>query len=159
MNEQQRQYFDNLHIQAGDLIAEPLEEHMSTCECCGGISHQVSGYLHLKDAGTLASYFMQWTPGAPLATHPANFDLIVGPWGEDEEEGPLSRCAVALIHFQGENGPAVMVIDAQQRPAATGLAKIIAERSDVIGTPFANSVFAMYDAALLQDHRLSQFLR
>ncbi|WP_426033285.1 hypothetical protein [Cypionkella sp. TWP1-2-1b2] len=158
MNSQERLYFDHLSVQSNDLRAEPDGENVSTCDCCGCMSRKVWGYLHLKQAGTLAAYFMHWTPGASLATHPANFDLIVGPWGEDE--AAENRCAVALIQFEGENGPGVMVIDSESRPASSGgLAKIMTDRNDVISTPFASSVFAMYDAALLQDHRLIQFLR
>ena len=158
MNSQERLYFDHLSVQSSDLRAEPDGENVSTCDCCGSMSRKVWGYLHLKLAGTLAAYFMHWTPGASLATHPANFDLIVGPWGEDE--GEEKRCAVALIQFEGENGPGVMVIDSESRSSSySGLAKIMTDRNDVISTPFASSVFAMYDAALVQDHRLNQFLR
>lgn len=62
---------------------------------------------------------------------------------------------MALVHFEQEGGtPALMVIDAQGRPAAKGdLAASGLRRDEVIGTPLAQQVFALTDAIYEQDGR------
>ena len=83
--------------------------------------------------------------------------MIIGAWGKDARDW---RCAVSLIQFEGETGPGVMVRDADNRAVGDGtLAGTVMRRNDVIGTPFAKSVFAPDDAALQQDPRLAKFLR
>ena len=95
---------------------------------------------------------MHWTVGH-LGDRGANLDLVLGRWGDGT--GPADRVAVALVHRQQADGsPALMVIDAEGRPAANGaLAATALRRDEVIGTPLAEQVFALTDAIYEQDER------
>ena len=113
----------------------------------------LGGFVH-EGESTVASYFFQWTMGKSLEDHPANFDLIYGAWGDGASQ--KDRCAISLIYFEGVNGPSVSVIDANVRPSATSeLVGSVLKREDVVGTSLAQHVFAIFDAVLVQDKRLS----
>ena len=124
------------------------------CECCGNMSRIVWGWLGEGDV-TIAAYSVHWTLGR-VDDHGANFDLIVGKWGDDSRPEDRFVVAVALRWMPG--GPQFMVIDADGRPAA--LAKDVAatakRRDEVIGTPLAPRVFAMLDAIWLGDSRIGE---
>ena len=95
---------------------------------------------------------MHWTVNH-LSDTGANLDLVLGAWGEGTSAE--DRYAVSLVHFQQEDGsPALMVVDAQGRPAANGnLAASGLRRDEVIGTPLAAQIFALTDAIYEQDGR------
>jgi hypothetical protein len=123
------------------------------CDCCGNNSRSVWGLIHSAE-GTIASYFVQWTL-TRIADHGANFDLILGQWGE--KATPLDRCLVSLAFRLFDNGPQFMVIDGRSRPAATSeLVGHILRRNDVVGQPIATRAYAAVDAILAQDPRLSE---
>ncbi len=134
-----------LHIIPGEVRVT------GTCDCCGNTSKLASGFVHDDTGAAQAAFFVHWT-----ADHPergANFDLIVGQWGEGVT--PLERAGVSL-HFLPKKG--FMVIDAQERPFANnqqlfsrGLA-----RADVVGTPLAPWVFSLVDAVWLGDDRIDE---
>lgn len=131
---------------------EATEESVGSCDCCGNTSRKVWGFVH-ENGTTVAAYFLHWTVGKSLQSHPANFDLIYGPWGEGSQV--KDRCAISLIHFENEAGPGVMVIDANNRPvAARDLVGSAMRRDEVLGTSLASRVFAIFDAVLTQDERL-----
>ena len=138
------------------LQIEAADESQTHCACCGNLSRTIWGHVDQIVADTrrhIATYYLHWTPAQPFDTHPANFDIIFGPWGEGT--GPEDRFAVALIQFLQDGQPGVMVVDAMDRPAAQsdavghGLA-----RDAVIGTELAQTVFAIFDAVMVQDHRI-----
>jgi hypothetical protein len=95
---------------------------------------------------------MHWTVGH-LSNTGANLDRVVGQWGDGT--GPENRVAIALVHRQQSDGtPALMVIDAQERPVATGgLAATALGRAEVVGPPLAQQVFSLTDAIYGQDGR------
>ncbi|MGL4239219.1 hypothetical protein [Tabrizicola sp.] len=135
------------------LEVEPTEESSGFCDCCGNQTRTVWGFVH-KSGRTVASYFVQWTVGKSIEDHPANFDLIYGSWGEGTTK--CDRSAVSLIHFENAGVPGVSVVDTTNRPAATSeLVGSALTRHDVIGTPMAQEVFAIFDAVMVQDPRLS----
>ena len=137
---------------------EPEDSHDSgPCECCGNMSRTVWGYL-CDDGAAIAAYSVQWTLGR-IDDHGANFDLIIGEWGE--QSSPDDRYLVAVAFRWTANGPQFMVIDAEQRPAAQakGLAKSAKRRDEVVGTPLAPLVFAMLDAIWLSDSRIGEVTR
>ncbi|HEX4320866.1 MAG TPA: hypothetical protein VHZ52_08190 [Acidobacteriaceae bacterium] len=122
------------------------------CECCGNVTSRVWGYINRQDEG-IAAYFVEWTPGH--ASNQANFDLIIGKWGEEAEAS--DRQAVALEFRKLESGPAFRVIDAKERPVASNsLVSKALDRASVIGTPLAESVFAICDLIFLEDSRISE---
>ena len=135
------------------LEVEATEEGGGFCGCCGNQTRTVWGFVHGAE-GTVASYFVQWTIGKPLQDHPVNFDLIYGRWGEGTSKE--NRSAISLLHFEDNGKPGVMVIDATERPvASSALVGSALTRSDVVGTPLAEQVFAIFDAVITQDRRLS----
>ena len=102
----------------------------------------------------MASYFFQWTVGKSIEDHPANLDLIYGAWGEGTTK--KDRCAISLVHFENEGVPGVSIIDANERPIASSeLVGTAKSREELIDTPLAQQVFAIFDAVILQDNRLN----
>ncbi|VTT99811.1 Uncharacterized protein OS=Rhodopseudomonas palustris (strain HaA2) GN=RPB_1943 PE=4 SV=1 [Gemmataceae bacterium] len=125
------------------------------CECCGNNSRCVWGFVHTSEA-SLASYFVHWTLSR-VADHGANFDLILGRWGEGTSA--RDRVLVALAYRLLESGPGFMVIDAGGRPAASSeLVGRALARAEVVGQPVATQAFAIVDAVLAQDARIAELL-
>jgi hypothetical protein len=95
---------------------------------------------------------MHWTAGH-LEENGANLDLVIGEWGEGASAE--KRAVVAFEHRQQPDGsPALMVINSAERPVAlSDLAKTALSRSDVIGSPLTQQVFAITDAIYSQDDR------
>src|SRR6059058_829548 len=117
------------------------------CSCCGNMTRRVWGYVTQDDA-TIAAYFVEWTPGHEEKA--ANFDLIIGKWGEDA--GRVSRKAVALDFRQLETGPAFRVINAADRPVGTNsLVGEALSREQIIGEPIAQTIFSICDTVFLQE--------
>jgi hypothetical protein len=100
-------------------------------------------------------YYVHWTP-TQIREHGANFDLVLGPWGEETSSADRSVVAVAYRLIDG--GPQFMVIDAHGRPAfkSGDLAATALRRDQVIGTPLAAEVFAALDAIWLGDKRIGE---
>lgn len=138
-------------ILSADYVVEPLEESGGFCDCCGEASRSVWGLVHHGNA-TVAAYWVHWTVGH-LAEPGANFDLVMGAWGETTTSN--DRVAVSLLYRHSESHPpACMVIDATDRPIAKSeLVGAAARREDVVGTPLAAHVFSLVDAIFLQDDR------
>jgi hypothetical protein len=133
------------------LVINPEDDRtFGPCNCCGKMTRRVWGYV-TQDEGTIAAYFVEWTPGHEEQA--ANFDLIVGKWGP--EAGPADRKAVALDFRQLETGPAFRVINAADRPV--GKNSLVGEalsREQVIGESVAQTVFAICDTVFLDDPRV-----
>jgi hypothetical protein len=121
------------------------------CPCCGDMSRTVWG-LVCKDDVSFGSYFVHWTLNQ-VGNHGAHIDLIIGTRRNGKLAGP--RKAISLEYRTGDAGPSVMVIDAHGRSHAS-IAERVLRREDVIGTPLAKKVFAICDAVLLQDDRLTE---
>ncbi|GAB5449492.1 hypothetical protein [Gymnodinialimonas sp.] len=135
---------------------EPTKETQSICDCCGNRTHAIMGFVHESNGDTLAHYTMQWTVEMPFDSHPANFDLIFGRWGEGT--GSDDRCAISLIYYEEAGRQGVMVINAKDRPvASSNLVSTALMREDVVGTDLAKQVFAVFDSVLLGDKRLAHF--
>ncbi len=137
----------------------PPELHIKTmdvadtgrCPCCGHVSRKVWGWVY-RDGAPHAAYFVHWTVGH-VFEHGAHIDLIVGRWGDGTSGA--DRYAVSLEHRILDNGPGVMVIDADKRDIAESeLVGQALKRSDVIGSPRAAEAFAIYDAIVVQDANL-----
>jgi hypothetical protein len=125
------------------------------CECCGNMSRCVWGFVHAPQ-GSLAAYSVHWTL-TRVPDHGANFDLVIGKWGEGAT--PADRVVVSLAYRLGETGPSFMVIDPTDRPVASGgLADRALLRADVVGKPIAREAFAIVDAILAQDARVAELM-
>ena len=133
------------------VTIEEMGQSSGHCDCCGHQSLCVWGMVHKGDT-TVAAYWVHWTP-SHLNELGATLDLIVGQWGDKASAD--SRVMVSLLHRQQPDGsPALMVIDAADRPAAKGdLARTALARADVVGTPLAAQVFSLVDAIYEQDRR------
>jgi hypothetical protein len=136
------------------LTIETLAEHdTGTCPCCGHESRSVTGLVY-DDGFPLASYNVHWTLDR-VPEHGAHWDIVLGDWGEGA--GPERRFHVRLAYRIAGEDTGFMVIDAQTAPADfTSLSSHPLRRSDVIGTPLADQVFAICDAIILQDERLKE---
>ena len=138
------------------LVVEPTgQKDFGACPCCGNVSRRVWGFVHAPDAA-LAAYFVHWTVGK-VADHWPNFDLIIGRWGDGATAA--DRRLVALEYRLLDTGPSFRVIDARGRPAADSqLAGKVLRRCDVIGRKIAPIAFAVVDAVLAQDDRVSELV-
>src|SRR5882672_4044203 len=123
------------------------------CECCGNRSRCVWGYIY-KDGDAAAVYYVHWTLGHIL-DHGANFDLILGLWGDGTSAA--DRVAVSLDYRLLDGVPTYMVIDAGARPVAENenAGRALA-RTEVVGQPIAPEVFALCDAILPGDPRIAE---
>jgi hypothetical protein len=131
---------------------EPTGASSGFCDCCGSRSHTICGFVR-KGERAVASYFFQWTVGKCFKDHPANFDLIYGLWGENAKRA--DRRAISLVYFENANGPGVSVIDATNRPVANSeLVGSALTRDEVLAADLSKEVFAIFDAVIVQDHRL-----
>lgn len=139
-----------------ELQVEPTgSADFGPCECCGNNSRRVWGRVRTPTAA-LAAYFVHWTL-TRVRDHGANFDLIIGRWGEGASA--RDRLLVALDYRLLESGPGFMVIDAAGRPAASSeLVGRALSRAEVIGRPIAQQAFAIVDAVLAQDARVAELL-
>lgn len=139
-----------------ELLIKPDGENVTgNCECCGNASRCVWGFARSGE-GPAVAYFVHWTIGR-VHDHGANFDLILGSWGEGTSAE--QRVVVSLAYRLLESGPGFMVIDANGRPAAnSGLAGRALARSEVVGQPIAQEAFAVVDAVLAQDPRITELL-
>jgi hypothetical protein len=133
------------------FTVEKLDESGGLCDCCGQTSHSVWGFVHQGEA-TVAAYWMHWTVGH-LDEPGANLDLVVGAWGDKAEAE--DRTAISLLYREPEDAPpALMVIDAPERPIANSvLVGNALLRAEVVGTPLAAHVFSLVDAIWVQDER------
>jgi len=143
-------------MRAAGLIVEPTgQKDFGPCECCGGTSRTVWGLVH-EGRQSLASYFVQWKLGQ-VPRHGANFDLILGKWGEGA--GPDDRVAVALQFRRTEKGPSFMVVDAQDRPTTRGdLAGAALGRDQVLGSSWEQVAYDVVDAVWLKDERIKEIV-
>ena len=128
------------------------ELEFGPCPDCGQKTKRVWGYVHRDDAA-IAAYFVEWTPSH--AQRDAIFDLIVGTWGEGA--GPEHRKAVSVAYRALQTGPSFMVQDANARKiGSSSLVSEALERTDVIGQPIAEKVFAICDAIYVGDPRIAE---
>jgi len=135
------------------LQVEPTDsKDFGPCSCCGNMSRTVWGFVHTPDA-TIAAYFVQWTLNQP--DHGADFDLIIGEWGE--KSGLESRQAVSLEYRIFDGQGSFMVIDASARDVGSSeLVSEVLSREQVIGKPIADVAFAVVDAVFIKDKRLEE---
>jgi hypothetical protein len=138
------------------ITTEPTgQKDTGTCACCGHSSRCIWGFAY-KDRACVAAYFVHWTVGH-MSDHGANFDKIIGPWGDGASAA--DRSAVGLAYRITETGRAFMVIDARARPLADS--KLIGQaldRDQVLGTSTAQTAFDTADAILAQDPRIAELL-
>lgn len=128
------------------------EKRFGPCECCGNMTRRVWGDASY-DGTMIAAYYVEWTPGH--MANGANFDLIIGYWGDDV--GPEYRHAIALLFKQFKTGGQFMVIDAATRSfSKSELVGHVLERQQVIGQPFAQTIFAICDTIFLEDERIAE---
>jgi hypothetical protein len=137
-----------------NLFLEPTgSADFGPCECCGNNSRRVWGFVH-SPSTAVAAYFVHWTLSR-VRDHGANFDLIIGKWGNGSSA--RDRVLVSLAYRVDDGGPSFMVIDSADRPAASSelVSKALA-RSDVVGTLMARQAFDIVDAILSQDPRVTE---
>jgi hypothetical protein len=122
------------------------------CDCCGGTTRRVWGYLHSL-SGSSTAYFVTWTQNE-VASHGAFFDFVVGRWGDGTS--PADRAIASLEFRLLESGPAFMVIDADNRGDYRSVATTTLSRTSIVGTPLAAQLYELADSVWLQDDRISE---
>jgi hypothetical protein len=135
-----------------EIIATPWKESSGVCACCGSTSKTIWGDLS-AEAVAVATYFVQWTVGAPK--HDVNIDLVVGAWGEGAR--PQDRVLVSVLYRPSSEGGSFMVIDGEGRYA--GKSELCGRamcRAEVVGTPFAQEVYSLLDSVWLTDPRMAE---
>jgi hypothetical protein len=121
------------------------------CECCGNMTHRVWGWIYSGESAR-AAYFVEWTPHTPVIE--ANFDLIIGRWGDDTSAN--DQVSVALEFRKLATGPAYRVIDAVNRSyAKNDLVGRALAREDVLQSSSRNEVFACCEVIYEEDPRLA----
>ena len=66
-----------------NLLLEPVgAREFGPCPTCGQMTQRVWGFVH-SATPAIAAYYVQWASNNP--EHGANFDLIIGKWGERAE--------------------------------------------------------------------------
>lgn len=126
------------------------------CDCCGGLSRRVWGFIY-HEGEAEAAYFVEWTIGG-VAEHGAHFDVIIGRWGNGTTS--KDRVAVSLAFRHEDTGPQFMVIDAKDR--AAGQSDLVGHalgREEVLGSALAQTVFEIIDEIWLQDRRIDEITR
>ncbi len=133
---------------------EPTNEQAGEpCPCCGGVSRSVWGSARRDDV-LWAAYFVRWTMGQ-VALHGASIVFIAGAWGQDTT--PSDRFMVGLEYRCTETGPAVRVQESHELAIANSdLAARALGRSDLVGKPLADDVFALFDEIFLHDDRVAE---
>ena len=144
----------NLSGRMSELKIESTgSQDFGPCDCCGGHSRTVWGYVH-GPAGPVAAYFVQWTLGQ-VDRHGAHFDVIIGKWGAGADRS--DRSSISLEFRRTDTGPSFMVIDSRRRPVASSdLDGKSLAREDVVDTPLARVIFDIVDAVWLQDERIAE---
>ena len=83
------------------------------CECCGNNSRCVWGFIHSRGHRRVVLRPLDTQQGRRPR---ANFDLILGKWGE--QATARDRSLVSLAYRLFDTGPQFMVIDGHDRPSA-----------------------------------------
>jgi hypothetical protein len=131
-------------------IFPPDHKEFGPCECCGNMTHRVWGWIYSGESARTA-YFVEWTPHTPVIE--ANFDLIIGRWGDDTYA--KDRVSIALEFRKLAAGPAYRVIDACSRPyAKNDLVGKALDREAVLQSASRDEVFACCDVIYQEDPRL-----
>ena len=131
---------------------EQTGESSFACECCGGTTRRVWGYLH-AESGESSAYFVQWTQGQ-VDTHGAFLDFVIGRWGDGTSAEDRALASVEFRRVDGGQG--FMVVNGSSRGNYTGIAATVLNRADVIGTPLAAPLYELVDAVWLQDGRIRE---
>jgi hypothetical protein len=131
------------HVSAEAWKVFPQGESEGRCDCCRSVSMLVWGQA-CRAGGWDVAYSVHWTPGASKKQHPANFDFVV-------RAGEENAIHVSMILYDRDGGGVgVMVIDAAGRAFASAAAPGAAlARDEVVGTPLAAPLFALFDAVAL----------
>ena len=134
-----------MSLQWQDIVLEkgPLEK--TSCECCGGTTLTIEGDLfHAKE--WLSFYMVRQSPNHPEA-YPV-FRFGIGDWSEDAQSD-------ARWIFEAEHDPVLegfRILD--MSGYVEGLTYTPLCREDIIGTPYAETIFAMLDAVFMKEPRL-----
>jgi hypothetical protein len=136
-----------------ELTVEPVGSNdIDSCDCCGNASKIVWGSIR-EGGAPLAFYYVRWAVGRP--EHGANFDLIVGQWGDGTSA--QDRVAISLLYRQTDDAAGFMIVDSAS--SAAGKSDLVGSaltRDQVLGTPLARLSFDIVDAIWLQDLRIDE---
>ncbi len=133
----------------GYTIEPGAESNLGPCECCGGTTRIVRGFV--SDAqGARAAYLVRWTVGRP--EHDASVAVSIGPWGH----APSSDRSCFVLALRTHPSPAFMIVDAGESgwTADAGVLGRMLSRAEGLASPWKQEVFDVLDAAGEADGRL-----
>ncbi|CAN5814551.1 hypothetical protein BH11MYX3_BH11MYX3_10320 [soil metagenome] len=124
------------------------------CPDCGSMTRSVWGYVS-NERGARAAYVVRWTDGH--LERGAQLMVSIGTWGS--ESIPDDRMAFGLECRIIENGPAFMLVDAEELP--WGDKAFLGQkltRAAALASPLKDDVFAITDRLIEDDPRFRAFL-
>ena len=135
--------------QAGDAMFDP-------CDCCGGRTRKVWGYVTSDVEGAHAVYYARWTDGN--RDHGLSLLISIHGWGEGNDES-LRRLVAIACRF-GDNGPEFMALDGPDPGWGFDMSKFgkIVSRADFLASPLRREVFDVADLVFMKDKRVHDFV-
>lgn len=131
-----------------DIVLEEDDEIERTrCDCCRGVTTRITGYLW-ADNDMLGWYSATFSEHG--ATHPPVITHYVGDWSE----GAARDARWGMRVLWHAKGCTLLDWDDDRRAGITSFTPL--DRGDVIGTPYADHLWAMTDAVIMKDTRLRE---
>jgi hypothetical protein len=130
---------------------EPSGEKRHDCECCGGCSHTVWGYVHEEGGPTRALYYVGWTDGHDDKV--VRMTVSLGAWGKGATADDRRAVAVEMRAPEGE--PWMGVVDEAlfDDPDRLGL---LLPRGVALESPSLSDLWDVLDAVVVADPRVSE---
>jgi hypothetical protein len=124
---------------------------LGPCQCCGGCTRVLRGFVSTREGAARAVYIVRWAPGRPQ--HGAVVALSIGQWGG---ASPSGRACFAFEHHVGQR-PGFMVTDAGSSPFANHMDLLgrMMTREEALASPEKQEAFDILDAIGEQDARLN----
>ncbi len=129
------------------LVIDEDAHDITTCACCDTQTHRALGDVRDGEVW-LCWYTCRWTDGH--MDRGLSFDLFFGDWREGA--APDTRWIVSVLYRKAAD--AFSVQDARNGRRWDKAGATVMNRDDVIGTDFAQEVFAILDAIFMKDPRL-----
>jgi hypothetical protein len=130
---------------------EPSGEKLHECECCGGRSRTVWGYVHEEGGPTRALYYVGWTVGHDDKV--VRMTVSLGAWGEGATADDRRAVAVDIRAPGGELWMGVVDGALFDDPDLLGL---LLPRAEALEDPSLSDLWDVLDAVVGADPRVGE---